>query len=269
MSTLEDLASELATAFDQAARRYDRFAVDLFSPMGRTLVHRAAVRSGEHVLEVGCGRGATLLAALDVVGEHGSVLGVDDKPTMVQVTGARLRAYNSDVRLDDLSQPDFQPGSFDVVLANLMIFQLPDPALAMRNYATLLRPAGRLAFSTLGSPDRALVRAMGAIAGFAPNRESLRGAADPFRTEESIRGFVTRNGYSRIEITEDEFEIRFRDADQWLEWVWAYGGRSLLDSVPAEQLASARAAAFHEIEAARSRDGELSLTTRVRFTVAS
>jgi hypothetical protein len=93
--------------------------------------------------------------------------------------------------------------------------------------------------------------------------------ADPFRTEESIRSFVTRNGYAGVEITEDEFEIRFRDADQWLEWVWAYGGRELLDSVPAEQLPSARAAAFREIEAARSQDGELTLTTRVRFTVAS
>ncbi len=269
MSWSEELESSIAEAFDLSARGHDRFAIDRFLAMGSVLVRRAGLREGEHVLEVGCGRGSTLLAALDVVGERGSVMGVDHRPGMVQLAGARVRARHasgSDVRLDDADKPNFQPGSFDVVLANLMIFQLADPASALRHYATLLRPAGRLAFSTVAAPDRAFASALGAIARFAPKLSSDRG---PFRSEATIREFLLGHGYERVVITEDVLETRFRDAEHWLEWVWANGGRELLDRVPAESLPHARAAAFEEIEAARSPEGDLVLGTAIRFTVAA
>ena len=269
MRSPEELESSIAEAFDLSARGHDRFAIDRFLAMGSVLVQRAGLREGEHVLEVGCGRGSTLLAALDVVGERGSVMGVDHRPGMVQLAGARVRARHaagSDVRLDEADKPDFQPGSFDVVLANLMIFQLADPAAALRHYATLLRPEGRVAFSTVAAPDRAFAAALAAIARFAPKLSAQRG---PFRGESTIRGFLVDHGYEHVEITEDVLETRFRDAEHWLEWVWANGGRELLDRVPAEALPLARAAAFDEIEAARSPEGDLVLTTAIRFTVAA
>jgi len=269
VSPSEELESSIAAAFELSARGHDRFAVDRFQAMGSVLVQRAGIRDGEHVLEVGCGRGSTLLAALDVVGENGSVMGVDHRPGMVQLARARVRARRSrgsDVRLDEADKPNFQPGSFDVVLANLMIFHLADPAKSLRHYATLMRPEGRVAFSTVAAPDRAFTAALGAIARFAPKLSAERG---PFRSEAAIREFLTDHGYERVVITEDVLETRFRDPEHWLEWVWANGGRELLDRVPAESLPHARAAAFEEIEAARSPEGHLALATAVRFTVAA
>jgi hypothetical protein len=72
-----------------------------------------------------------------------------------------------------------------------------------------------------------------------------------------------------VVITEDVQETRFRDPEHWLEWLWANGGRELLDRLPAESLPHARAAAFEEIESARSPEGDLVLSTAVRFTVAA
>ena len=269
MTPSEELESSIAAAFDLSARGHDRFAVDRFLAMGSVLVRRAGLREGEHVLEVGCGRGSTLLAALDVVGENGSVMGVDHRPGMVQLAGARVRARHvngSDVRLDEADKPNFQPGSFDVVLANLMIFQLEDPAAALRHYATLLRPAGRIAFSTVAAPDPAFAAALMAIGRFAPKLSAQRG---PFRSEAAIREFLAEHGYERVAITEDVQETRFRDPEHWLEWLWANGGRELLDRVPTESLPHARAAALEEIESARSPEGDLVLSTAIRFTVAA
>jgi SAM-dependent methyltransferase len=269
VSPSEELEPPIAEAFDLSARGHDRFAVDHFQAMGSVLVRRAGLRPGEHVLEVGCGRGSTLLAALDVLGDDGSVMGVDHRPVMVQLAGARVRARHSTgsgVRLDDDGKPNFQPESFDVVLANLMIFLLADPAAALRHYATLLRPAGRIAFSTVAAPDRAFAGALAAIGRFAPEPRTPRG---PFRSEGAIREFLTDHGYERVAITEDVLETRFRDSEHWLEWLWANGGRELLDRVPAKSLPQARAAAITEIEAARSPEGDLVLSTEVRFTVAA
>lgn len=46
-------------------------------PFGLAAIERLALRSGEHVLDVGCGCGDTLLALAERVGERGSVTGVD------------------------------------------------------------------------------------------------------------------------------------------------------------------------------------------------
>lgn len=270
MSTPEDVKSSVAALFDRTARTYDSVNVDFFRPMGRELVERAAVQAGEHVLDVGCGRGAALFAAVDAVGETGSVIGVDLAPTMVDLTRTEIRTRgltNAIVRLDDAEAPNFPPSSFDVVLANLVIFFLPDPAAALRNYATLLLPGGRVAFSSFGTEDDRYRGAMAAIAQFAPGYSRL-GANSPFRAEDTIRELLADVGYERLTITEAEFQSRFRDADHWLEWAWSHGGRSLLERVPADRLAEARAAAFEVIEQARDETGDLVLTTKMRFTVA-
>ncbi len=64
------------------------------------------------------------------------------------VAAARAKATRAgvdlDVRQGDASTPPFEPGSADVVLARHVLWALPDPADALRRWATLLRPRGRL-----------------------------------------------------------------------------------------------------------------------------
>jgi ubiquinone/menaquinone biosynthesis C-methylase UbiE len=271
VTTSEEAKSSIAGVFDRSAGTYDRVDVDFFQPMGRTLVERAAVQPGEDVLDVGCGRGAALFAALDVVGPTGSVTGVDLAPRMVELTGAEVRgSSNASVLVGDAERPDFPPGSFDVVLANQVLFFLPDPGLALRSYATLLRSGGRLAFSTFAAEDAVFGKAMGAFAKFAPGAAAQRERfqQSPFRAEEPIRSLLAAEGYSDVVITSAEYPSRFRDAEHWLEWAWSHGGRALLERVSADDFPQARAAAFEQIEAARSASGDLVLTTGVRFTVA-
>src|SRR4051812_48587612 len=74
--------------FDETAASYDSVDVDFFTPMGAELVRRAAIRPGEHVLDVGCGRGAVLLNAAAATGPAGRVVGIDLAPSMVRLTAA-------------------------------------------------------------------------------------------------------------------------------------------------------------------------------------
>jgi SAM-dependent methyltransferase len=75
---------------------------------------------------------------------------------MAELTQAEVGARgleNVTVAQGGAERPDFVDGSFDAVLASLVMFILPDAAAAVRRYAALLGPGGRFGFTTFGAQD--------------------------------------------------------------------------------------------------------------------
>jgi ubiquinone/menaquinone biosynthesis C-methylase UbiE len=80
-------------ARDLAARAWAEIAdlTDLqLSPLGLRAIEALAPRTGEAVLDVGCGAGQSVLQLADRVGTGGSVTGVDIAPPLLEI--ARRRA---------------------------------------------------------------------------------------------------------------------------------------------------------------------------------
>jgi ubiquinone/menaquinone biosynthesis C-methylase UbiE len=253
--------------FDEAATSYDSVGVDFFTPMGAELVRRAAIRPGEHVLDVGCGRGAVLLNAAAAAGPTGRVVGTDLAPGMVELTAtatAHLPAVS--VQVGDAQAPAFPPGSFDVVTAGLVLFFLPDPPAALVAYRELLRPGGRLAFSSFAAYDPRYQRAMKAIAAHAVGGAEPRVEPAMFRSEAALRAALA--GYAGVRVSEFTQVSRFADAGQWMTWVGSHGGRQVIRAIPQERMAAATEAAANELAGARGDDGAIYLTTTIRIVVA-
>ncbi|MDQ3485391.1 MAG: class I SAM-dependent methyltransferase [Actinomycetota bacterium] len=95
------------------------------------------------VVDLGCGTGS-LSVLLAQVGYD--VRGVDLSARMVEAAIAKAAAAGVVARFEqaDASDPPFQAGSCDVVLARHVVWALPDPDAAMSRWADLLRPNGRL-----------------------------------------------------------------------------------------------------------------------------
>ena len=148
---------DVAGIFDRASAEYDHTGVAFFTPLGAALVERAAVRPGEAVLDLGCGRGACLFPAARATGPGGSVLGLDVAPGMVAATTADLAREgigNAEVRVGDAMALDDLPSSaFDVALSGLVLFFVAEPPVAVASLHRLLRPGGRLAFSSFAGRD--------------------------------------------------------------------------------------------------------------------
>ncbi|WP_411710974.1 class I SAM-dependent methyltransferase [Micromonospora musae] len=259
--------------FEQAASSYDRTGVSFFGPFGAELVRCAGIRPGDRVLDVGCGRGAVLFPAADATGPTGRVTGIDLAPAMVSFTAEDLRRAgltHVDVRVDDAQQPDFPPGSFDAILAGLVVFLLPEPQQALRTYARLLRPAGRLAVSTFAAQDPAFVAAMDALAAHLPaDQPRPAPAADPFADERTITATMAVADLAVTSIRDYQVESKFREVGHWMEWMWSHGGRALLRHIVPERHDAAIADAARALEPARVPDGGLALTTAIRITVAT
>ena len=261
---------DIAGVFDRGAATYDQTGVDFFTPFGRELVARARLQPGERVLDLGCGRGAVLFAALAAVGPSGAVTGIDLAETMVALTRAEAAAHpNVTVEVGDAEDPGFPAASFDAILAGLVLFLLPDLAGALPRYAELLAPGGRLAFTTFGPSDRNFDAAMKALGGFVPDGMPDRSARQGrLRDVDSIAALLVENGFASVETTEVSHQSRFTDAAHWLAWAWSNGGRATLERVPAQSLAAATEAAFAAFEPARTERGDYAIDTPVRITVA-
>ena len=99
------------------------------------------LRPGDHVADVGSGRGALTLPLAEAVGPDGRVDAVDQSGEMVRLltdTVADLPQVNV-VQADATELPD---GPYDVVAASLVLFFLPDPVAVLRAWRDALRPGG-------------------------------------------------------------------------------------------------------------------------------
>jgi SAM-dependent methyltransferase len=267
------MTDSVVGAFDEAAGTYDRVGVDFFGPFGAALVRRAGLRPGERVLDVGCGRGAVLFPAAEAVTPDGHVTATDGAPSMVDLTRAEAARRGLDhvtVEVGDAQEPAYPAGSFDVVTAGLVVFLLPDPHAALRAYARVLRPGGRLALSTFGPQDPHFTAAMQALARHLPPGSGPPPKPDGmFASAEATTAALTAAGFGDVTHSDHTTVSRFRDEEHWLAWCWSHGARALLRRIPPDSLPAAAADAFAEMRATRTDDGDLAITTAIRVHVAT
>jgi 2-polyprenyl-3-methyl-5-hydroxy-6-metoxy-1,4-benzoquinol methylase len=111
-------------------------------------LRQAGLRPGMRVLDVGCGPGDVSFVAARLVGEQGSVLGID-AADIVELARARAaeRGLNS-VRFEQTTVGDLSLDEpVDAVIGRLILMHLPDPVATLRQLAGFVRPGGFLAFS--------------------------------------------------------------------------------------------------------------------------
>lgn len=121
----------------------------LMAPVLDLLIDRAGLRAGARVIDIGCGTGASLLAAARAVGPAGHVTGLDVSAPMLDLARQRVAGAGRrqvDCLLEDAQVHPFPPGAADHVISRFGVMFFADPVAAFANIATGLRPAGRLHF---------------------------------------------------------------------------------------------------------------------------
>ena len=102
---------------------------------------------GERVLDLGSGAGTDSLVAAQMVGEHGSVTGVDMTPEMLtkaRTAAAEMGAANVEFVESEAEQLPFPDESFDVVISNGVIDLIPDKDAVFAELFRVLVPGGRM-----------------------------------------------------------------------------------------------------------------------------
>lgn len=141
---------DLADAFDEAAPAYDLltalnpgYRADLARSARRLQLPRAG--AGLHVLDLGCGTGASTRALLRAA-PLARITAVDASAGMLR--RARAKRWPAQVRFLHRSAeqlPELREGPFDAVLAAYLFRNVTDPDRVLAAVRGRLRPGGRLA----------------------------------------------------------------------------------------------------------------------------
>lgn len=105
------------------------------------------IRTGETVLDVGCGAGMDLLLAGRRVGPVGRAIGVDMTDAMVERARSSARAVGLnqvEIRKGDATSLPVEDASVDVVITNGVINLVPEKQLALDELWRVLKQGGRL-----------------------------------------------------------------------------------------------------------------------------
>jgi SAM-dependent methyltransferase len=105
------------------------------------------LQAGEDVLDLGSGAGTDSLVAAQMVGREGSVTGVDMTPEMIakaRASATELGVRNVEFVESEAEQLPFADGSFDAVISNGVIDQIPNKDAVFTELFRVLRPDGRL-----------------------------------------------------------------------------------------------------------------------------
>lgn len=230
--------------FTRAAGSYNRIGPRHFSFFAKRLVDFTGVKAGERVLDVATGSGEILFAAAQRVGADGFLVGIDLSEEMLARAAHRfgnLGSGNVTLQVADAQQLQFA-AEFDRVFCGFALDSIPDADAVLAGMRRALRPGGLLglveapSWYFLHDDQWAQVvetfRALGVSVG----------TYDPDRERGALTGAVDRAGFQDITAIQETCPLDFGDADQWWDWMWSHGTRSLLERVPDQQLDSARRA---------------------------
>jgi SAM-dependent methyltransferase len=187
----------------------------MLAVFGQAAIEAAAPATGESVLDVGCGAGASSLALAACVGTGGQVLGVDISEPLI----GRARALAPQVtpvqfRLADASSVELPEGAFDILFSRFGVMFFADPTGAFAHMRRALRPGGRVAFVCWrGAAENDWVRLpMNALKGIVPrNAPPDPEAPGPFSFGDRgrVSRILTTAGFTDLAIAPFDASVPF------------------------------------------------------------
>lgn len=143
--------------FNRGAEHYDRIGKVGFFGTGHFYRKRALLKAGlapgMKVIDVACGTGAVTRPILEVVGETGSVLGVDPSEGMLGEARKNIKSEFKIGRAEELPAEDEQ---FDFLSMGYALRHVEDLVVAFKEYKRVLKPGGKLLILEISRPKSSI-----------------------------------------------------------------------------------------------------------------
>jgi SAM-dependent methyltransferase len=219
-------------------------------PVTATLLALAGIRSGETVVDVGCGAGTLTFPAAAAAGPTGRVYGVDPSAAALVAARARRESPARWVRAAAERLP-FASASAHKVLNGPALHLLPDLAPVLAEQARILRDGGRMTASAWGAfaagpEEAAFAEALAAQGGDVAAYGGRLAFDGTFRPGADLPALLREAGLRLAHEAADAVTVRLPDAAAYAAWRLTFAPVSAATLAPraARALVAAVAAAL-------------------------
>jgi SAM-dependent methyltransferase len=197
----------------------------VLAPILHATLERAQARPSEHIVDIGCGTGASSIALAERIGQSGEVLGIDVSAPMLARAAERLPpgAPVKFVRADATTYT-FRPAAFDLLFSRFGVMFFAEPAHAFTNLRTALKPSGRLTFACWRRFDETWLQVPLRAAQEHVPPLPRPGPEDPgpfsFASEARVHRILEQAGFRSVSMQPRDFELDIacaRGIDEALE----------------------------------------------------
>ncbi|MEG1254868.1 class I SAM-dependent methyltransferase [Clostridium sp.] len=227
---LEGIFNRVATNFDSIGPKY-------FTYFGGRLVEHLRVNEGETLLDVACGKGASLFPAAHGVGEKGQVIGIDFSKEMVKEAGSLICAQglcNAKVLQMDAEKLDFLENSFDYVLCALSTSFFSNSLIALEEMYRVLKYEGMIGLSTWKKKEKKGVLEKAYTKLFPQNQNrslnNISGSPD-FGSVDGVEKILKNIGLKNIDIIVEKKTFYYKDEEEWWQEQWTNASRGLFERI--------------------------------------
>ncbi len=229
MTTFTDSAAvrtQYATPANLATRIsiHDRYSVNK-QGFGNWIVDHYPIRPGMRVLELGCGTGSMWQGRGVLIEKCGELILSDVSPGMLETARGNVSGPNVRHMVIDIQDIPFEDDSFDLVIANMMLYHVPDLKKALREVRRVLKPGGSFFCATYG--EHGIV-------------EYLSQLLRAYGVEDhQNRQFTLQNGadhleklFRQVERLEYPDALAVTDLDDLVDYIRSLSSMTVLSTVP-------------------------------------
>jgi SAM-dependent methyltransferase len=260
-----------ARTYGAAADHYTWPALSFWDRFGTDTVSRLGLASGDSVLDLCCGAGASAIPAARAVGPSGRVLAIDMAAPMLELAQARAADEglgHLTFRCGDATHTGLPDGNFDAVVCVFGVFFAPDMADFVAEMWRLVRPGGVLAVTTWGPGlfEPANGRFWRCVGEAEPALFKAFNPWDEITTPSALAGLLVRGGVLSPSVVAVASEGRHQldHPDQFWDIVLGSGYRATADALGPGLRDRVRSQLLAELRA----DGVTALRTDVVYATA-
>ena len=181
----------------------------------------AGIEKGHTVLDLGSGAGNDVFVARSLVGENGTVIGVDMTPAMIDKANAnkqKLGFNNVEFVLGDIEKLPLNEDSIDVVISNCVLNLVSDKLATYKGIHNVLKPKGHFSISDVVVSGELTDKMKNVV-------ELYAGCISGAMVKDEYLNTITKAGFNSVEVKKekavylpDSFLLQYLTQDELIDF---------------------------------------------------
>ena len=263
-SRIEAIFNTVSDAYDSPEMRYFPFSADF-------MIDLAKPKPGARVLDIATGTGMVAISAAQAIRPDGRVQAIDISGGMLTKAQKNISKHaltNIDMYQMDAEDLEFRSNYFDLVTCGFGVFFLPNPFNAVKSWQRVMKPGGRVIFSTFTNTA------------FMPMAEWFKnlyeetgkpypqGAWQQFSDDESCLSLLPDDLFENKQIVHKQHGIHLKDEHEWWHIIESSGFRGILATLNEIQQTKLKEKQLKQLAELKTEDG-IWLDVEVIYTQAT